>query len=73
VAVGETVSVTVLSVDYEKEKVSLTMRTDWWTGQKSPAPQKFSQPTTSSQSTSKVQLSDEKLGDSGMRGNIVFR
>jgi ribosomal protein S1 len=28
VAVGETVSVTVLSVDYEKEKVSLTMRTD---------------------------------------------
>lgn len=73
VAVWETVSVTVLSVDYEKEKVSLTMRTDWWTGQKSSAPQKFSQPTTSSQSTPKVQLSDEKLGDSGMRGNIVFR
>ncbi|HMT00874.1 MAG TPA: helix-hairpin-helix domain-containing protein, partial [Candidatus Absconditabacterales bacterium] len=75
VAVGKTVEVIVLSVDYDKEKVSLTMRTDSENNQKSPAPQRSQEKfqVSRSESTQKTQSSDEKLGDSGMRGNIVFR
>ncbi len=75
VAVWKTVEVIVLSVDYDKEKVSLTMRTDSENNQKSPAPQRSQEKfqVSRSESTQKTQSSDEKLGDSGMRGNIVFR